>query len=68
MTKPDPAAEERAAEQLLAQAKRARLRAGRQRVADWPSQTPKRPEPKPVVDIVAIARAELSKDSEDGTS
>lgn len=50
--------------QLAAQ-RGARLRAGRQVVHDWPWQVPKRPpslEPEPVVDIVALAKAELTRD------
>jgi hypothetical protein len=60
--KPSPAAEEAHAVELLGEAKRARRQAGRQPVADWPWQVPKRPIPQPVVDIVAAAKAELAKE------
>ena len=71
LTDAERTAEEREAERQLAVAKRARVRAGRQQVFDWPWQIPQRPaapkpQPPPVVDIVALAKAELAKDGEDG--
>jgi hypothetical protein len=60
VTAADRKAEEALALELLAMAKRARRRSGRVDVPDHPWE--RRPQPDPTVDIVAAARAELTKD------
>jgi hypothetical protein len=71
-TKPiDPAAEELAALEQLARAKRARLRAGRQEVPDPWRPLPRRPvaEPKPatprLADMLATERARADDEQDD---